>query len=171
MKGIVPSVEIERSSTDKPKEPDHSFEVNLSPFLGRLFNLPKPSIVRSEYHLQPVAEGDNDVFRPLPWKGAWDWVALVGTFKNDPIVPPADSRESVRPTGSAKKVIARIVYFNRQESALEMNFGVWLSTLGGLTPFKVGDVRYLILALCERKKLNVWYAIEDCRNTPSSRLA
>jgi hypothetical protein len=54
--------------------------------------------------------------------------------------------------------------------ALEINFGAWLSALGGLTPFKVGDVRYLILALCERKKLDVWHAIEDCRNTPSSEI-
>jgi hypothetical protein len=108
---IVPSVE-QPPTVNKPQGPDHSIELNLNPFFGRLFNLPKPSIIRSEYHLQSVARGDDDIFRPLPWTGDWDWVALVGTFKNDPIPPPADSRESVRPTGSAKEVVARINYVN-----------------------------------------------------------
>ena len=51
-----------------------------------------------------------------------------------------------------------------------MNFGAWLSTLGGETPFPVGDVRYLILALCEQKYPGQWYALEDCRNTAYSEM-
>lgn len=163
---VASPVEVEKSTSDKPKP---SLDLPIGNFLGRLFNLPKPSIVRSEYRIQPVAKNDDETFRPLQWKSEWEWVALVGIFKNDPIEPPADSRATVRPTGPAERVVARIMYFrDDHQHVLEMNFGAWLSTLGGETPFPLGEVRYLILALCEKNNLDQWHAIEDYRNTSYS---
>jgi hypothetical protein len=164
---VLPA-EIEKSTTDRPQT-DRSVELPIGQFFGRIFNLPKPAIARSESRLQPIARNDDETFRPLHWKSDWEWVSFVGIFKNDPIIQPVDSRETVRPTGPAKRVVARVAYFRENhEAVLELNFGAWLSTLGGETPFQVGDVRYLVLALCEKKNPDQWYALEDCRNTAYS---
>jgi hypothetical protein len=131
--------------------------------------MPKPSIIESGTEFKPLGQMVDGTFYPMPWESEWEWMAYVQCFNNEPNPPrPADDyRGTLHPVCAAKRVITRITYFIDQYEGIErqVNFGTWLNVPSAETSFAVGDVRYLILAICHRRTPDEWRAVEDHRNT------